>query len=193
MRQIILIVTTIIILTIVRPESAEASVGKSRNYISSYSMNARNDSTKTFDMNWVRSFKKPDEGLMKVLINYYKLPEPISRIFYCLALSNTKRFKDTALMQENNLYCLCDENNLGRYYHYSHWSESLADILSIYHKELGEDMYNVTDLLDCITSHYDRDKVKEMSKYHELYFGKKLPIRSDHDSELIKKKGGLPW
>lgn len=148
---------------------------------------------KKFDKDWLLSLKKPDEGLIKALINYYKLPEPIARIFFCLALSNTKRFKDETMMAANNLYCLCDENNLGRYYQYQHWSESVDDILGIYKQELGKDFNNVTDLLDCITSHYDREKTVEMSKYHELYFGNKLPIRSESDAESKKRKGGLPW
>jgi len=130
---------------------------------------------------------------MKALINYYQVPENIARVFFCLALSNTKRFKNEEMMAANNLYCLCDENNLGQYYQYRHWSESVEDILNIYKQELGKDFNNITDLLDCITSHYDREKLVEMSKYHEMYFGHKLPIRSESDAENRKRKGGLPW
>lgn len=149
--------------------------------------------SQSFDRDWLLSLKKPDEGLIKALVNYYKLPEPIARVFFCLALSNTKRFQDAALMEANNLYCLCDESNLGRYYQYQHWSESVDDILSIYREELGKDFLDITDLLDCIASHYDREKTIEMSKYHELYFDKKLPIRSNSENERRRKKGGLPW
>lgn len=154
---------------------------------------SRSKRTIVYDEVWVRSLKKPDESLMNVLLNYYKLKEPIARVFFCLALSDTHRFKDEDLMQANNLFCLCDENNLGRYYHYQHWSESVTDIIGIYKNELGEDYQDMTDLLDCITAHYNREKIKEMSRYHEMYFGRKLPMRGVGDSEVRKRNGGLPW
>lgn len=178
--------TTLLCLTIFC--SAQAATTSSDTNIT-----ADSSRVKKFDETWLHSLKKPDEGLMKALINYYKIPESTARVFFCLALSNTKRFKDENLMAANNLYCLCDETNLGRYYQYKHWSESVEDILGIYQQELGNDFNNITDLLDCITSHYNRDKVVEMSKYHELYFGNKLPVRSEYDNESRKKKGGLPW
>ncbi|MCQ2227986.1 MAG: hypothetical protein MJZ01_08785 [Bacteroidales bacterium] len=142
---------------------------------------------------WLYSLRKPQESLMTALIHYYKMPENISRVFYCLAVTNTQRFANHELVAANNLYMLCDEEKDGKYYHYNHWSESVSDILEIYKQELGKDIYDMTDLLDCITSHHGRDKIKQMSRYHELYFGKPLPIRSDAKSNIHKKKGGLPW
>lgn len=153
----------------------------------------RSKAPKVYDEAWAVSLKKPDESLMNVLLHYCNLPENVARVFFCLAVSDTHRFKDEDLMQANNLYCLCDENNLGRYYHYRHWSESVTDIIGIYRNELGKDINDITDLLDCITSHHNREKVKEMSRYHEMYFGRKLPLRGDGDNLLRKKNGGLPW
>lgn len=186
--KVILVIATIYIVTL---DSFASTYTNSNNIAASDTTS--NNNQKVYDEQWVRSFKKPDEGLMKALINYYKLPENISRVFFCLALTDTKRFKDDKLMEAQNLYCLCDETNLGEYFRYKHWSESVTDILSIYYQELREDIYNIADLLDCITSHHNRDKVVEMSKYHEMYFGKPLPIRSIEENEMRKKKGGLPW
>lgn len=142
-----------------------------------------------FDEAWLRSLRKPKESLKTALEHHYGLNARVAQVFYVLAASNTHGFTNREMMKANNLYCLCDENNTSRYYNYAHWSESVTEILSIYRGELGEDFNDLTLLLDCIAAHYDREKLHDMSRYHEYYFGNALPMR-----RLNKKdNGGLPW
>lgn len=142
-----------------------------------------------FDEAWLRSLRKPKESLKTALEHHYGLNERVAQVFYVLAASNTHGFTNREMMKANNLYCLCDENNTSCYYSYSHWSQSVSEILAIYKGELGDDFNDLTLLLDCIAAHYDRDKLRDMSRYHEYYFGNALPMR-----RLDKKdNGGLPW
>lgn len=151
---------------------------------------AEGEAAPVYDETWLFSLRSARSNLMDALLNYFKLPMSHAKIFYALAASNTKDFKSVDLMRANNLYCLCEEDKYTKYYQYRHWGESVIDIVGIYRDELGEDFDNIVELVDAVGRHYDQSKLRDIDRYHRLYFGSSLPQRALSDK---KRRGGLPW